>query len=145
MIWNNISGDEYIRLWKHLREDIKDKSLQQQLDEVARFCAPIPFGARTLDYYSPENWPTPWEIIFYNSYCTSSISLLIFYTLALVEIKSIIELILVESDSGIFLLPIVDDQFILNYHLGLVSKYPDICNEFKVLKRYSQEQIKTIK
>jgi len=102
------------------------------------------FGARTLDYYSPENWPTPWEILFHGSFCTSSISLLMFYTLELMDTTLKIELYLVEDADGIFLLPIIDDQFVLNYELGAVNNYLEIESEFKVLQKYTKEQVKNI-
>lgn len=144
MIWNAIPNDERLRLWKKLREDLKELTLEKQLEETAKFCASIPFGSRTLDYYSPTDWPTPWEILFYGSFCTSSISLLMYYTFILTPVDAIVELHLVEDDDGIYLLPVINNQFVLNYELGKVSMYPEIKNNFKVLKTYLQEQIKTI-
>jgi len=144
MIWNCIPNEERLRLWKNLRNNLVELSLEEQLDDIAKFCSTIPFGARTLDYYSSENWPSPWEILFYGSFCTSSISLLMFYTFVLVPNNTCIELILVEDSDGIFLLPIIDNRFILNYELGKVSKYFEVKDNLKVLKKYTHDQIKTI-
>lgn len=144
MIWNAIPDEECLRLWKNLRDSLKELSLEDQLKEVAKFCASIPFGSRTLDYYDPTDWPTPWEILFHGSFCTSSISLLMYYTFVLTAIDANVELHLVEDDDGVFLLPIINDQFVLNYELGMVSMYPEIKNNLKVLKIYRKEQIKTI-
>jgi len=144
MIWNTIPNDERLHLWKKLRGNISDLSLLDQLNKIAKFCSKMPFGARTLDYYSPENWPTPWEILFHGSFCTSSISLLMFYTLELMDTTLKIELYLVEDADGIFLLPIIDDQFVLNYELGAVNNYLEIESEFKVLQKYTKEQVKNI-
>lgn len=144
MIWNTIPNEERLHLWKKLRDDIKELSLINQVDEIAKFCSKMPFGSRTLDYYSPEDWPTPWEILFHGSFCTSSISLLMFYTLTLLNTPPIVELYLVEDDDGIYLLPIIDNQFVLNYELGTVNNYSEIQDEFKVLQKYNKEQIKNI-
>jgi len=144
MIWNAIPNEERLRLWKKLRSDISGLPLESQLAEIAKFCSSIPFGSRTLDYYDTEDWPTPWEILFYGSFCTSSISLLMYYTFILTPVDAIIELHLVEDDDGIYLLPIINDQFVLNYELGKVSMYPEVKNNFKVLKIYQKEQIKAI-
>lgn len=144
MIWNTISNDERLRRWKDLRVEIIDKDLKDQLNSVAEFCSNIPFGSRSLDYYTPADWPTPWEILFYGSFCTSSISVLIFYTLSLIPVKEKLELYLVEDIDGIYLLPIIDNKFVLNYELGKVSDYYEIEDSFKILKRFSQDQIKTI-
>lgn len=144
MIWNAIHNEERLRLWKNLRDELKELTLEDQLKKVAEFCASIPYGSRTLDYYDSIDWPTPWEILFHGSFCTSSISLLMYYTFILTPIDAIVELHLVEDDDGIFLLPIINDQFVLNYELGKVSMYPEIKNNLKVLKIYQKEQIKTI-
>ena len=139
-----VPNEERLFLWKKLRNDFKEFSLEEQLQALAKFCAEMPFGARTLDYYNPIDWPTPWEILFHASFCTSSISLLMFYTLILMQMDAKVELYLVEDSDGIFLLPIIDNQFVLNYELGKVSKYLDIIDNFTVLQRYQAEQIKAI-
>ena len=144
MIWNTIPNEERLHLWKKLRDDIKELSLINQVDEIVKFCSKMPFGSRTLDYYSPEDWPTPWEILFHGSFCTSSISLLMFYTLTLLNTPPTVELYLVEDDDGIYLLPIINNQFVLNYELGTVNNYSEIQDEFKVLQKYNKEQIKNI-
>lgn len=144
MHWNTISDDERIRLWKKLREDVVDFPINVQLEQIAKFCSTMPFSSRTLDYYSSENWPTPWEILFHGTFCTSSISLLIFYTLTLIPNKENVELFLVEDKEDIYLLPVVNNHYVLNYHLGEISTYPEIEHNFKVLKQYTESEIKKI-
>jgi len=144
MSWNNIPNEERLRLWKTLREDIKDLPVKEQLDQLAMFCRTIPFGSRTIDYYSPLEWPNPWEILFHGTFCTSSISVLMYYTLILLQSDKNLELILVEDGDGIFLLPVIDDHFVLNYELGQVSKYSDIKDDIKILQRYHANEIKKI-
>ena len=145
MIWNTIPNDERLHLWKKLRDDIKDLVLKEQLNEIAKFCSHMPFGARTIDYYSPMDWPTPWEILSHGSFCTSSISVLMYHTLLLLNTNSEIELLLVEDDNGVYLLPIIDSTFILNYELGSVSEFTEVGNGFEVLQKYTKEQIKKIR
>jgi hypothetical protein len=144
MNWNQIPNDQKLQMWRELRDGIKDKNLYEQLSEIAKFCSTIPFGSRTLDYYSSEEWPTPWEILFHGTFCTSSISLLMAYTMLLLQTKSDIELRLVEDENGLYLLPVFDNQFVLNYELGTISNYPDICDNFKVLQIISRDKIKNI-
>ena len=145
MIWNTIPNEERLHLWKKLRDDIKDLVLKEQLNEIAKFCSQMPFGARTIDYYSPMDWPTPWEILFHGSFCTSSISVLMYHTLLLLNTNSEIELLLVEDDDGVYLLPIIDSTFILNYELGSVNEFSEVKDSFKVLQKYTKEQIKKIR
>lgn len=144
MSWNTIPNDERLHLWKKLRDDVRLLPLTEQMAEIARFCSKMPFGSRTLDYYSPEDWPTPWEILFHGSFCTSSISLLMFYTLILQNPSPDVELHLVEDTDGLYLLPIINDQFVLNYELAAVNNYSEIQDNFKVLQKYTREEIKNI-
>jgi len=144
MIWNGVSNEERLRLWKNLRKDIKDEDFQQQLSSIAKFYAAMPFGARTLDYYSPSDWPTPWEILFHGTFCKSSISLLIFYTVLMVAPNHKFEIHLVDDNGEIYLLPVFDDQFVLNYELGVVSNYLDIKKDLQILQVFPQGRIKTI-
>ena len=144
MNWNNIPNGERLRLWKKLREDIENVEFDLQLHSIARFCAQMPIGHRTVDYYTPEDWPTPWEILFHGTFCTSSISLLMFHTFCLLPDKGhTCDLFLIE-DEDVYLVPIIDNQFILNYELGTISKYSDVETNFKVLKKIQQDKIKTI-
>lgn len=145
MIWSSISSSERLYLWKKLREDINESPLEIQLSEIAKFCSSMPYERRTIDYYSPQDWPTPWEILFHGSFCTSSISLLMFYTIVLLDPLASIELFLVEDDDGVFLLPVIQNQFVLNYELGKVSKYLDVIDKVKVLKQHPRDSVKIIK
>lgn len=142
MNWNNIPNNERLQLWKTLRSEINGCSLEDKTSKVANFFAEMPFANRTLDYYTPDSWPTPWEILFHGTFCISSISLLIFYTFKLIDNKNTIELYLVEDES-IYLLPVIDKKFVLNYELGMVNNYSDIKDNFKVLQIY-REEIKQI-
>ncbi len=143
MNWNNTPNNQRLHLWKTLRAEIDNHPLDEQMEMVSKFFADMPFATRTLDYYTPVDWPTPWEILFHGSFCTSSISLLMFYTFELVHTNHVVELYLVEDDS-IYLLPVIDKNFVLNYELGTVNKYSDIQDNFKVLQIY-REEIKTLR
>lgn len=144
MNWNNIPNGERLRLWKKLREDIEGVDFDLQLHSIAKFCAAMPIGHRTVDYYTPDDWPTPWEILFHGTFCSSSVSLLMFHTLCLLpENGHTFDLYLVE-DEDVYLLPIIDNQFVLNYELGAVNRYSEVCKNFEVLKKIPQSQIKTI-
>lgn len=145
MLWNTIPDEERLRLWKSLRAEIQDMDLQSRLKKVAEFCSKIPHGARTIDYYTPASWPTPWEILFHGSFCASSVSLLAYYSLNVVDTTTKIDMLLVEGPSaGIFLLPVVEDQYVLNYLHGAVNNISDVKDEFIVLEKYTQDEIRNI-
>lgn len=149
MNWNSVPGEERLLLWKNLRIDLADKPLDERLSEIAKFFSQFPIGSRSIDYYDSSNWPTPWEILFHGSFCRSSISLMMFYTLILLDIDEVVELELIEDGADIYLVPVIDcpdteDHFVLNYHLGKVSMYSDIASEFSTKKVFREEEIKTI-
>jgi hypothetical protein len=144
MNWHQLTNDEHLRLWKELRLALVGLPLIEQLTRVANFCAPIPYGSRSVDYYSPLEWPTPWEIIYFNSFCTSSISLLAFYTLCLLTDDINVELHLIDDGDEIFMIPVVDNQYVVNYYPNEISMYPDIEKDFKVLQIYTKSQVKKI-
>ena len=144
MSWNNIPDDERLHLWKILRKDISVLPLAEQMSTVAKFFSNMPYGARSLDYYTPTEWPTPWEIIFHGSLCKSSISLLIFYTFSLLHTTHKIELHLIDDGADEYLIPVIDDQFVLNYQLGMVSNYSDVSIEFTDKQTFTEQQIKKI-
>jgi hypothetical protein len=144
MSWNNIPDGERLHLWKVLRSDISSLPFDEQLDKVAKFFAHMPYGSRSLDYYSPTEWPTPWEIIFHGKLCKSSISLLMFYTFSLLHTNHKVELQLIDDSEDEYLLLVINDQFVLNYQLGVVSNYSDVCTEFTHKQTFTEQQIKKI-
>lgn len=144
MFWNTIPNEERLRLWKQLREESTNLQLMNQLENIAKFCSDMPIGHRSVDFYNPSEWPTPWEILFYGSFCASSISLLIFYTLILISPGLNLELILVDDKEDIYLLPIIDNAYVLNYQLGNVIEWKDMQDEVKLLHRVTRTDIKTI-
>lgn len=144
MSWNNIPDNERLSLWKKLRSDISTAEFSKQLDMVAKFFANMPYGSRTIDYYTPDSWPTPWEIIYHGSLCKSSISLLIFYTFSLLHLDHTFELYLIDDSEDEYLIPVIDNQFVLNYQLGVVSSYQEVKEEFTVKQKFTEQQVKKI-
>lgn len=145
MVWDSLSHEDRICIWKKLRAELLNKPLQIRLEKIAEFCKTMPRGRRTLDYYDPKSWPTPWEIIFHAEFCISSVSLVIFHTLSLTGQTDGIELWVVKDNTGDYLLPVIDNQFILNYDLGKVSIFSDVCDYFIVMQKFSKNDIKTIR
>jgi hypothetical protein len=145
MIWNGLTDNERLLLWKNLRKDIADKDFSTKLQSIADFYRLAPFGSRTIDYYDQTDWPTPWEILYHGSFCKSSISLLIFYTVLMVSPTSNVEMLLVNDSEDVYLLPLVDDQYVLNFSPGVVSNYQDLKEDIKIIRIFDKESIKKIR
>lgn len=144
IVWNTIANEEKISLWKNLRNDIKGLQLEEQLKHIAKFFLNTPIGSRTIDYYTPKSWPTPWEILYHSSFCKNSISLLIYYTISLAspDIKS--EIYLIDDEGDIYLLPVLNNYYVLNYHLGELNTLVDVLKEVKVIQIYSSDHLNKI-
>jgi len=120
-MWNSSSPEERITKWREFREEIRELSKQEQLNSVATFFARVPVGARSIDFYTPSTWPSPWEILYHKEYCSSSISLLMFHTLELIVKDTELNIVLIDDGRDRFLVPLVDKTHILNYILGEIS------------------------
>ena len=138
--WNDMPPDERLDVWKDFRTSLLTLDTDTQIQKIAKYFSRAPIGARSIDFYTPESWPNPWEIVYHNSFCVNSVSLLMYYTLALIECKCKIELILVEDEDR-YLLLLVDDTHVLNYELGSISTLQSI-KEIQILNTFDQTNIK---
>lgn len=138
MNWNNLPPDSRLSVWRKFREEIKDTDLNDKLDKVAKYWADAPLGTRTLDYYSPDTWLSPWEILYHGSFCQNSISLLIYYTLLLSSNgEYTVDVFLVDDGDDRYLLPVVNQKYILNYQLREVVELTQL--EVKILDRFEKQ------
>lgn len=135
--WNNSSAEERLEKWRKFRESLEDLSEEDLLNNVAEFFAAVPIGARCIDFYTPESWPNPWELLYHKLFCTNSISLLIYHTLCVSLDKDRVEILLVETKEDRFLLPIVDKKHIFNYELGKVNNIKDHA-KIKIIDNFSE-------
>ena len=127
--------------WKEFRDKLVQLTPDEQLDEVASFFSKTPIGSRSLDFYTPDTWPTPWEILYDSLYCQSSISLLMYYTLLYMNsFKDRIHLCLIDDGEDRYLVPVIDDQFILNYELGAITILSSI--EVTTVTDFNNNEIK---
>lgn len=118
--WNDLTLSERISEWRLFRESIADLSTQSKIDCTVDFFKGIPITSRRIDYYSPETWPTPWEIFAESLFCKSSVSLLFYYTLTTVEPDINIELEVIDDGEDMYMVPIWDEEHILNYIPGKI-------------------------
>lgn len=134
--WNNSSAEERIQRWRDFRESLTNLSDEEVLNSIANFFADVPIGSRCIDFYTPDSWPTPWELLYHKLFCTSSISLLIYHTLVLALGKDRAEIVLVDTGDDLFLAPLLDKKYIFNLELGKVNNITDypalkIIDDFK--------------
>lgn len=141
--WQNLSSIDRIVMWRQFRKDLRDLEKYGQIEEVAKFFSKTPIGSRCVDYYTPEDWPTPWEILHDGLFCVSSISILMYHTFKLLPaFKSDVRLLLVDDKADRYLLVLVDGKYILNYELGVVIPWELIKKKVEVLDSFDSRSIK---
>ena len=140
--WNNSSAEERIEKWREFRESLDGLPEEELLNNVAQFFAGVPLGARCIDYYTPESWPTPWELLYHQLYCASSISLLIYHTLCIALGRDRVQIVLADTGTDLLLLPIVDKKYIFNYELGKVNNTSD--HSLTIIDDFADDNIEQI-
>lgn len=143
--WNQIPDQERIAIWKEFRVGISSDPIEIQLSKIAQFVSSLPYGSRSIDYYSPDSWPTPWEILYHNSLCVSSISLLVYYTLVLTNPDIEIDLLLIDNSDDVFLLPLIEGKYLLNYYPNTVVELDEIEQTIQIVQKFSKNDIRSIK
>jgi len=141
--WNNLTKTERIFKWGEFRDTLPDLTFNEKLIKLAQFFQSVPIASRQIDYYTSESWPTPWEILHYGQCCPSSISLLMAYTLKLVGEEDF-KILLIDDSSDLYLVPYIQNRYILNYILGEVSLFSTIENDIEVKHIYKASDLKDI-
>lgn len=70
--------EERLAVWRAFRQNFPINGTAQ---DVVNAFSTIKPQYRSLDYYSPESWPTPFEIVAENLMCQSGLTLVIASTL----------------------------------------------------------------
>ena len=76
MFHKNLSGSERLNIWRNVRQ----KS-HKNIIEVLEDFASIETLPRYLDYYTPNSWPNPFEIVNEGYLCQSGVTLVLLSTL----------------------------------------------------------------
>jgi len=142
--WNNSTAEERSAKWRELREHVKTLSEKEQLNSIAEFFARVPIGSRCIDFYTPESWPTPWELLYHKLFCPSSISLLIYHTLCVTLGEDRVSIVLADTGNDRYLLPLVDKQRVFNYELGKVNNIKE-CATLKIIDEFLDAEVHQIK
>ena len=142
--WNNSTPEERIAKWRELREHISTLSEEEQINSIAEFFARVPIGARCIDFYTPDSWPTPWELLYHKLFCASTISLLIYHTLCIALGEERVSIVLIDSGDDRFLVPLVDKQRVFNFELGKVNNIKE-CTTLEIIDEFLDAEMHPIK
>lgn len=138
------TSEQRITEWRKFRAQITDVPLDTMLFKVSEFFKNFPFSSRCIDYYEPATWLSPWEILHHESYCTNTISLLMYHSVRLSNSTVGIDIWLIDENGDMSLIPVISGKYMLNYILGKVVSFEEYRNNFKVIKIYKTSDIKQI-
>lgn len=91
------SSERHLRDWRNLRQTARS------MQEILHCFSQVPVKNRFIDYYTPENWPNPFDIIQDQMYDVSAISLLIYHTavnLGFIDFNQVTWHVISNHDSG---------------------------------------------
>jgi hypothetical protein len=119
--------DERLTNWKELRKSLASMDDMAKLKAVALYWSKAPLKTIAYDPADATNWPTPWEMMFNNEWCRSSVAIGMESTLRLsgfpaerMTLKHIID----RDIQAVLLVLVIDDTWVLNYDWGSVLPYP---------------------
>jgi len=135
----NLPPERRLENWQNFRESLNTQDDFTQLESVATYWSMAPILNWYLDDEHPEEWPTPWEIIYDGNYCSTTIAFLMKETLRLsngdkwensrFSIKFIKDL---KHDKMVTAL-IVDDEWVLNYDWSKVINWSSIASHVTII------------
>lgn len=112
MITASKETDILLQNWVAFREKLE--IVDYPFEETSKFFLAFPKAKIYTDPYDQSTWPTPWELITENEYCSFNVILGICYTLQLTErFKDIVPEIAITIDNSsktVYYLLIVDNR-----------------------------------
>lgn len=120
--------------WRELRNKIQSANdTEKKLDLLLDWWSKAPICKYSIDAFDPTDWPTPWELLNENMFCTSAITYMMAQTLLLTGFdESRLELKYVKSSDDERLVLLVDKNLVLNYSFGEVFLWADLIQEVRV-------------
>ena len=117
-IWSELPK-ERLRSWKKFRESLNELTKKDAL-------------------YQTANWPTPWEMIYGNHFCSYSRALGIYYTLLYSnqDFELDINLIQCQELNDIILVIIADNEIVLNYIFDDLENWNEIQKHCRILQNF---------
>jgi hypothetical protein len=72
------NSSERLAAWRKFRQEF---SLNGTTHDVVNAFSTVKIERRTIDYYTPDSWPSPFEIVSEGHFCQSGLTLIIASTL----------------------------------------------------------------
>lgn len=129
--------------WRKHRLNLTDKFTKKSLQEMMNWFTSLNAHAHGFNYDDMTTWPDAWQYISEGFYTRSGNGLAIFYTVTFAQPEKKVELWLVHDllHSDMYLLPIVDDKYVLNRMSGNVENLKDVIKDFNILEKHNKDDV----
>jgi hypothetical protein len=137
-MWHS-TFDQRLAAWNQLRTQCANASVDKILTDVNDWWFDTPWRAYHLHWDDQATWPSPWELLDDNLFCSLARGLGILYTIAMIDHPLIQDAELVDTGSDNLVL-VGQKKYILNWDRQQVLNIN--LTPFSVQHSVGQEQIK---
>lgn len=142
-----LTASERVAHWKDFRKTLDHLSVENAIQSVADFWQGCPFVPFYLEPDSPEDWPTPWELIAENYYCDLAKALGMLYTIYFSahghELEPELAIYYDPETEFMYNLPILaKGKYVVNLFDSKVVNIESINKNFILKYRYSGKDLK---
>ncbi len=140
MFVNLQTPEQRLSTWRDIRN--KDHS---SIEEVLEDFSSIKLVSRYLDYYTPESWPNPFEIVNEGYFCQSGVSLVLASTLVYKSFlfeDRIIYPVISNNITGTSGLVILHDNLVYNFTPNKVESWDYVKENSTVFQIHNLEKNK---
>lgn len=113
MIWSD-TFEKRLQSWNHLRVHAVDLPLHECLQLINSWWLVAPWTAYYLHWDDRDTWPTPWQLLEDNVYCSVARSLGIMYTVGLMARPDTQDAVMFDNGNDSLIL-IAKGKYILNW------------------------------
>lgn len=121
------SPSKRLSMWRDFRNGLDKTNTLDVCNTVVQWWRSAPLVNIAIDPVTPDQWPTPWEMLHQGDFCDNSLALGMAYTIyyANPDIKN--ELLYVTCIGKSFqrLCTLIDNKHLLNFDHGCISTLPD--------------------
>lgn len=133
------SYQDRLSSWAELRDQCEDLDIEKSLERINQWWFRVPWRPYYLHWDDAANWPDPWRLLADNVFCDLARALGIAYTIIMIEPEKILEVELVEVDSGNLVL-INGGKYILNWDPQEILNISSV--SFDIKRIINSEQLK---
>lgn len=130
--------------WKNLRKQIQKIDTYDKLQNINDYFTTYDLSSRIIDYYSPETWPDPWQILSESKICKDMILLMKYYTLQIDGLDNL-KIILCNHASDRLLILVVNNKYVLRGDSETVFNWCDFQREIVIIEEFKKERLKKLR